>query len=183
MTERLSSLGVPEAQSLIIEAEPLYPNEMCPHHFMLGMHYAKTEPSVSHPLQSSSSMLSFTMVHCKSSRGEGEKKHTNEDESSMLQLTRTQIVHRIKTTCLILCWSASCCLEELLWVMSTRALGVFCGRLFCTLTASHLELQLHHSDNIFTGLPSNFMVWLKIYHISTISQIKHPKNKLCAKIY
>lgn len=60
------------------------------------------------------------------------QQHTNEDESFMLQLTRTQIVHRIKTTCLILCWSASCCLEELLWVMSTRALGVFCGRLFCT---------------------------------------------------
>lgn len=151
MTERLSSLGVPEAQSLIIEAEPLYPNEMCPHHFMLGMHYAKTEPSVSHPLQSSSSMLLFTMV-----QGEGEKKHTNEDESFMLQLTRTQIVHRIKTTCLILCWSASCCLEELLWVMSTRALGVFCGRLFHTLTVSHLELQLHHSNNIFTGSTQQF---------------------------
>lgn len=155
---------------------------MCPHHFMLGMYYAKTEPSVSHPLQSSSNMLLFTMVHCKSSRGEVEKKHTNEDESFMLQLTRTEIVHRIKTTCLIF-WSASCCPEELFWVMSTRALGVFCGRLFYTLTVSHLELQLHHSDNIFTGLPSNFMVVAeKIPSFNHLPNKTPKKQTLCKDI-
>lgn len=101
----------------------------------------------------------------------------------MLQLTWTQIVHRIKTTCLILCWSASCCLEELLWVMSTRALGVFCGRLFYTLTVSHLELQLHHSDNIFTGLPSNFMVVAEnIPYFNHLPNKTPKKQTLCKDI-
>lgn len=112
--------------------------------------------------------------------GEGEKKNI---QMKMKGFFFHRSSTGLKPTCLILCWSASCCLEELLWVTSARALAVFCGRLFYTLTVSHLELQLHHSDDIFTGLPSNFMVVAQnIPYFNHLPNKTPKKQTLCKDI-